>query len=228
MPVLSDLDGFGSDRHQYVAVRSVGGIHFEGAKFGFDDAAALDAGQEVDAAEEAGHFTVDRAFEEAAGCAGLAHGALHQQADAVGHGDCIGLIVGDKDHGDAGLLLEGTDNPAQILAQARFQAAERFIQQEHARLNDEGSGQSDALALAAGQLIGSAGLVAGQLDGRQGLGHFGADGGWIDPPHFETKGDIGADVHEREESMFLKDHDRAPFLRGHIQHRPLVEKDISL
>ena len=226
--VCSDLDGFGPDGHEHVAIRPFGVVDFERPEIGFDDAAALDARQEVYATEEAGYIAVNRTFEEAARRPDLADSALHEQTDAVGDGDGVGLIVGDEDHSDAGLLLKCADSVAQVLAQAGLQAAERFVQQEHTRLDDQGPGESDPLPLAAGQLFGAAGLVAGQLNGCQRLGYFGANRSCADPPHPEAEGDVCTDVHEGEKGMLLEDHDGAASLRRHAKNGLVVKADIAL
>ena len=62
--------------------------------------------------------------------------------------------MGDEDEGDAELALQGFQLKLHLLAQLEVQRPQRFVQQQDARLVDEGPGDGDALALAAGELPG--------------------------------------------------------------------------
>ncbi len=51
-------------------------------------------------------------------------------------------------------VLEGLQLDLEILAQARVEGAQRLVEQEHPRPQDERAGERDALLLAAGELVG--------------------------------------------------------------------------
>ena len=68
--------------------------------------------------------------------------------------------MGDEDEGDADVRLERLQLDLQVLAQARVERAERLVEQQHARREDEGAGERDALLLAAGELRRLAALEA--------------------------------------------------------------------
>ena len=64
---------------------------------------------------------------------------------------------------------------AQLGADLRVQRAEGLVEQQHARLDGERAGEGHALALAAGELVRVAGLVAGEADDAEQLVDLGLD-----------------------------------------------------
>ena len=72
--------------------------------------------------------------------------------------------MGDEDERDADLALDRLELDLHLLAQLQVEGAERLVEQQHLGPVDEGPGQRDALALAAGELVGLAAAVAGQPD----------------------------------------------------------------
>ena len=89
----------------------------------------------------------------------LARRARLLDAAAVHHGDPVAhrqrflLVVRDEDEGDPEVRLERLQLDLQILAQARVERAERLVEQQHARHEDERAGERDPLLLAAGELL---------------------------------------------------------------------------
>ncbi len=92
----------------------------------------------------------------------LQQAAVHDGA-ARGHGQGFVLVVGNHDEGDADLFLQGRQFGAHLVTQLGVERRQRFIEQQNARLLDQGARQSDALALAARQLVGLARTVTAQL-----------------------------------------------------------------
>ena len=123
----------------------------------------------VHAAEELGD-------ERIAGDRGTALGVadLHDRAGAH-HGEPVGdrerlvLVVRDMDRGDAG----AGEQLGELVAQATFSfassAAERLVEQQHARLDRDRAGERDALALAARQLGGRCSRARSGARGRPAL-----------------------------------------------------------
>ena len=66
------------------------------------------------------------------------------------------LIVGDVDHGGADLGVQPCDLNAHLGAQSRVEVRQRLIEQKDLRLAHDGPPNGDALALAAGKLLGLA------------------------------------------------------------------------
>ena len=67
------------------------------------------------------------------------------------------------DHRDAEQLLQPADLAAHLDPQLGVEIGERFVEQQHMRLDHEGAGDRDALELAAGQLVRPALAVAVEL-----------------------------------------------------------------
>ena len=57
------------------------------------------------------------------------------------------LIVGHEDGRDAGAVVQRAQPHAKFLAHFRIERAERFVQQQHTRLDGERTCERDALAL---------------------------------------------------------------------------------
>src|SRR5947207_1919282 len=76
----------------------------------------------------------------------------------------FGLIVGDEDGGEAEPARQAADLRLHGLAQLAVERAERLVEQQQARVEDDGASQRHALLLAARELPRQAGVVARQLD----------------------------------------------------------------
>jgi hypothetical protein len=77
--------------------------------------------------------------------------ATHHR-DAIGHGERLFLIVGHEDERDPDLALDALQLALHMTAQRQVERGEGLVQQERARLVDEGARERDTLALAAGEL----------------------------------------------------------------------------
>ena len=86
--------------------------------------------------------------------------AVVHDRDAVAHRQRLFLVVRDEDERDADVFLERLQLDLEVLAQARVERAERLVQEQHARAQDERSCERDTLLLAAGQLVRLASLEA--------------------------------------------------------------------
>src|SRR5690606_3802743 len=101
-------------------------------------------------------FVAGAAFDEVA--------AVHDD-DAVGDFGDDSEIVGDEQHGCAVLVLQFFYQREDLLLRGDIKRGGGFVGDEQARLQDERHGDDDALALAAGQLVGV--RVVDALDIRQ-------------------------------------------------------------
>ena len=88
--------------------------------------------------------------------AGVHHG------QAVRHRQRFLLVVGDVDERDADVALEVGQIDLEVLAQAGVEGAERLVEQEHLRAQDERPGEGDPLLLAARELRWAALLEAAE------------------------------------------------------------------
>ena len=82
----------------------------------------------------------------------------------VRHHQRLLLVMRYIDEGDAQAIVQPLDLELQILAQLLVERAQWLVHQEHRRIEDDRAGDGDALLLAAGELLGKARLVAGELD----------------------------------------------------------------
>ena len=90
------------------------------------------------------------------GRADLLDPAVVEDGDPVAHRQRLVLVVGHEDEGDADVALQALELDLHLFAQLEVERAERLVEQEHLRLDDEGAGEGDALPLAARQLGGLA------------------------------------------------------------------------
>src|SRR5215813_1358595 len=90
------------------------------------------------------------------GSADLLDPPLVEHGDAVTEAHRLDLVMGDVDGGDPHPLLELLQLVTGRRAELGVQVGQRLVEQEHLRLPDQGAGQRDPLALAAGQLPGPA------------------------------------------------------------------------
>ena len=72
--------------------------------------------------------------------------------------------MGHVDERDPDVHLDPLQLDLEALAELEVERAERLVEEEHVGLVDERPRERDALLLAAGQLVGAALLVAGQVD----------------------------------------------------------------
>ena len=72
--------------------------------------------------------------------------------DPVAHGQRLLLVVGHVDERDPDLLLERLQLDLERLSQLRVERAQRLVQQQHRRVQDERPGERDPLLLAAREL----------------------------------------------------------------------------
>ena len=117
-----------------------------------------DVGQAVDVeqvgdAEEVRDELGQRLLVDLLGRTELHDAAAVHHGEPVRHLERLLLVVRDEHEGDADLALQRGQLGAQRVAQLGVEGAERLVEEEHRRLEDERAGEGDALLLAAGQLV---------------------------------------------------------------------------
>ncbi len=108
--------------------------------------------EQVGGAEEGGDEARGGRAYSSCGRAHLQQPPEIHDADAVGQGEGLFLVMGDQDGGDAELALHLADGAAQLLADLGVERAEGLIEQQHLGLVRQRARHRDALLLAAGQL----------------------------------------------------------------------------
>ena len=138
-------------------------------------------------------------------CAHLLNATVVEHGDAVAQRQRLFLIVRDEDEGDANLALNLFELNLHLLAKLLVEGAERLIEQQHARLQDQRARQGDALPLTTRELVrkpichvSEAHLLEGGGDALAllDLGHL---------AHSEPVRDVLSDRHVRKERVVLKD-----------------------
>ena len=120
-------------------------------------------------ADEAGDEEVGRVVEDLLRRADLLHEAVLHDDDAVAEGHGLGLVVRDVDEGGVDPLAELDYLGAHLVAQLGVQVGEGLVHEEDLRLADDGAADGDALPLAAGQGLGLAVQVLGDVEDLGGL-----------------------------------------------------------
>src|SRR5882672_1488591 len=139
----------------------------------------------------------------------LHHLARVHQDHAVGDGERLLLIVRDVDHGGTDPALEPANLHAQPLADLGVEIGERLVEEQHARLDDEGTRESHALLLTARELGGlplrdSRGVAdLHEIEGGHGLPQ---DVGPREALASETVRDVVEDAHVRPQGVVLEHH----------------------
>jgi len=177
-----------------------------------------------DGGEQAAGVGVLRRVEERGG------GRFFHDAAVLHHGDTVGglrddgEIVRDEEHGEAVLLAQVAEEGEDLRLHGDVEGGGGFVGDEQAGLVDDGHGDEDALALAAGELVRIVAetlFCVGQGDLVHGFEDAGAEFGAGDVGMVGTDGfgDLVADAHDGVEGGhgFLEDHgDAAATVGAHF------------
>src|SRR4051794_37952364 len=106
----------------------------------------------VDRADEAHHELVRGLLVELARRADLLNTPVVQDDDLAGDLHRLLLVVRDDDRRHVHLVVQAPQPGAQLLADAGVERAERLVEQQHARLDRERTGERHPLALATREL----------------------------------------------------------------------------
>ena len=106
-------------------------------------------------AHESGHERVHRVLVDLLRRTELAHAAALHHRDPVAEPHGLGLVVRHVERRGADLALEALELVAGRVAELGVEIGERLVEQEHARIADQRPAQRHALALAAGELVGT-------------------------------------------------------------------------
>ena len=124
--------------------------------------------------------------------------------DAVAHGERLFLIVRHVEERDVELALEALELELHLFAQLEIERTQRLVEQQDLGSVDQGTGDSDALLLAAGQLVGLAPLKAAELHQVEHLHHALANLVLRNLLHPQAVGDVVEDGHVRKQRVALE------------------------
>ena len=157
--------------------------------------------------------------------ADLLGAALVHHHDAVGQRHRLGLVVGHQDGRGADGALDLAQLDLHLLAQLGVEIAERLVEQQDLRADDQRAGQRHALLLAARELARKARGEGGQPHQLQRLGDALGALGRRHALHLEPERHVLGHRHVREERVALE-HDAEPALgRLHRQKIAALQPD---
>ena len=179
-------------------------------------------------ADEARHEQVGRVVEHFLRRADLLDEAVLHDDDAVAQGHGLGLVVGDVDEGGVDALAQLDDLRAHLVAQLGVQVGQRLVHQEHLGITDDGAADGHALALAAGQRLGLAVQVLGDVQNLGRLPHLLVDLllGYL--AQLQGEGHVLIYGHVGVQGVALEDHGDVPVLRLHVVHPLAADDQIAL
>src|SRR6266850_1055765 len=162
-------------------------------------------GEEVAVADELAHESGSRVVIHLERRRRLLERAVTEDRDAVRHRHRLGLVVRHVHHRDADLAVDALELDLHLLAQLLVQRAERLVQQEHVRVEDEAPRERDALLLAAGELARMPVGEPAQPDQVEDFAHALSSLRLRKRAHAQRKGDVALDRHVWEQRVVLED-----------------------
>jgi hypothetical protein len=216
-----DLDGVAEEGGAGDDAGGACGVAGEAGCLGTD----ADGADPIDRAKKAGNELRAGTEVDVFGGADLLDKAAVHDGNLVGHGKGFALVVRDEQEGDADAALEGFELDAHLFAALGVEGGEGLVEEEDFGFEDNGAGESDALALAAGELAGATVLFAGEADEVEGtldaaVDVFGAVAA-------ESELDVFAGGEVGEEGVALEDGADVPLVRFAVVDDLAVEEDVA-
>ena len=159
--------------------------------------------------------------------ADLLNEAVAHDDDAVAERHGLDLIVRDVDKGRVDLLAQLDDLRAHLVAQLRVKVRQRFVHQEHLGVAHDGAADGDALALTAGERLGLAVEVLGDVQNFRGFAHLAVDLVLGHLLELERERHVLIHRHVRVERVVLEDHRNVAVLGGHVVHQLAVDVQLA-
>jgi hypothetical protein len=180
-----------------------------------------------DRTEEAHHPVVRRMLVDLVRMPDLLHPAVLEYDDFVGDLHGLLLIVGDDHRCHVHLVVQTAQPGPQLLAYLCIEGSERFVKQQHPRLDGERTRQRHSLPLSAGKLCRVAGLELLEVDEFEQLVDLGFRLGLSCLADPQPERHIVVDGHVLERRVVLKDEaDLAP-LRRQVRRIAVFDLDRS-
>ncbi len=160
--------------------------------------------------------------------ADLFHHAALQHHDLIGHGHRLDLIVGHVNHGGVEIAVHPGDLDAHLHPQRRVEIGERFVEQEHLGVADDGAADGDPLALAARQGFRLAIQQRVELEDAGRLVDLAVDFRFRHLGQLQTEPHVVAHRHVRIERVGLEHHRDAALGGGQVVDPPAVDAQLAV
>src|SRR5262249_15440903 len=149
---------------------------------------------------------------------------LHDR-DAVGDAHRLLLVMGDHDGGDVELIQKLEQFSPKLLPQPRVEIAERLVEQEKTRFDDDGAGKGDSLLLASGQRFGPFAARRQEPNEIQSICNFRAYDRLAQTAHAQSERHVFIDAEMGEQGVILKENADVSVLRRDLCHIGAVDHD---
>ena len=178
-------------------------------------------------ADKAGHEQIGRVVKDLLGRADLLDEAILHDDDAVAQGHGLGLVMGDVDKRGVDPLAQLDDLGAHLVAELGVQVGQGLVHQEHGGVADNGAADGHTLALAAGQGLGLAVEVLGDVQDLRGLTDFLVDLVLGDLLQLQGEGHVFVHGHVGVQGVVLEHHGDIPILGLHIVHQLVADPQLA-
>ena len=178
-------------------------------------------------ADEARHEQVGGVVKDLLGRADLLDEAVLHNDDAVTQRHRLRLVVGDVDKRGVDALAQLDDLGAHLVTQLGVQIGQGLVHKEHGGVADDGAADRHALPLTAGECLGLAVEVLGDVQNLSGLPHLSVD--LVLGQLFQLQGERHVLVHGHVgiEGVVLEHHGDVPILRLHVVHQLVADPQLA-
>ena len=146
--------------------------------------------------------------------AGLFDVPIAQEHHGIGERECLGVVVGDMDDGEALGAEDAAKVADQLLPQCPIERTHRFIEQQHLRIDRQRPSERDPLSLSPRERLDRSTFVATEVDQVEQFTHPIGTSLASNPVHAQAVRHVVPDVEMGEQRMVLEHHPDGTLLRS--------------